>query len=96
MPHLSPQSSSTARLTGGSLLERAPSVSGANTHLCVRGGFWSNGRDGHKEVRRENDVNFKDQSRCGDRGGKRQAAEPAAELGIKAIVYTINEELTTN
>lgn len=64
----------------------------------VWGGFWSNGRDGHKEKRRENDVNIKDQSRCGGRGGKREAAEPelAAELGIKALVYIINNESITN
>jgi len=46
----------------------------------------------------EADVSIQDQSRCGDRGGKREAAgpEPAAELGIKAVVYIINNESITN
>lgn len=65
--------------------------------MCVRG-ILEKWRDGHKEVRRENDVSIWDQSRWGGRGRKREAAEPqpAAELGIKAVVYNINNELTTN
>lgn len=51
-----------------------------------------------RKLRRENDVSIWDQSRWGGQGRKREAAElqPAAELGIKAVVYNINNELTTN
>ena len=65
--------------------------------VCVRG-ILEKWRDGHKGVRREKDVTIRDQSRWGGWGGKREAAElePAAEPGIKAVVYIINNEWTSN
>lgn len=64
--------------------------------MCARG-ILEQGRDGHEDLRRENDANVKDQSSRGGRGGKGEAAElePAAELGFRAVVYTINNESIT-